>query len=198
MGPEDRGRRDAPQIPQVENLPPAFDIDVRAPEAPFPLSRGAPERKLARVDRYDRRAQVTAYETLTPTGTVSISFEVVDERDFNFKPGHFIGIQADVTTVGPRKTPYCIISPPNEERTFRLLIRLVPQGPLSQYLGSLKVGDVIPFRGPVGRSMVPKEEDTEIVYLATGVGVGPFLSLAEHLLSEGVHRPMRLYWGLRL
>ena len=176
----------------------AEDIDVEAPKLEYPLSRGAPERKIGRVDRYDRRAEVTAYETLTPTGTVRISFRVVDDRVFEFRPGHFVGIQADVGREGVRKTPYCIISPPTPERTFRLLVRLVPEGPLSQYLGALRVGDVIRFRGPVGRSMIPKEEETELVLLATGVGLGPFLSLAEHLYPQGFDRPMRLYWGLRL
>jgi ferredoxin-NADP reductase len=171
-------------------------IEITPPAGP--LARGTPDRKLRRVDRYDRRARVTAYETLTPTGTVRISFEVVDDRPFEFKPGQFVGIQADVPGYGVRKTPYCITSPPNDERTFRLLIRLVPEGPLSYYLGSLRVGDVIAFRGPTGRSMLPKEDDTELILLATGVGIGPFLALAHHLLPKGFDRPLRVFWGLRL
>lgn len=175
----------------------APDIDVALPRG-VPLSRGAPERKLRRVDRYDRRAEVTAYETLTGTGTVRVSFRVIDDKPFVFSPGQFVGIQADVPGYGVRRTPYCIVSAPNTERTFQLLIRLVPEGPLSYYLGSLKVGEVIKFRGPTGRSMVPKETGTELVLLATGVGVGPFLGLVPHLASQGVDRRIRLYWGLRL
>jgi ferredoxin-NADP reductase len=177
---------------------PARDIDVAPPRGPVPLSRGAPERKLRRVDRYDRRAEVTAFETLTPTGTVHISFRVIDDQPFTFNPGQFIGIRANVPGFGVRKTPYCIISPPTGDRTFRLLIRLVPEGPLSYYLGRLKVGDVISFRGPTGRSMIPKEPDSQLMLLATGVGVGPFLSLAHHLLPQGFGRPIRLFWGLRV
>jgi ferredoxin-NADP reductase len=176
----------------------APDIDVVPPKPGYPLSRGAQERKLGRVDRYDRRAEVTAYETLTPTGTVRISFRVVDRQPFTFKPGQFVGIQADVPGFGLRKTPYCIITPPNDDRTFQLLVRLVPEGPISYYLGSLRVGDVIAFRGPTGRSMVPKEEHSELVLLATGVGVGPFVGLVRYLVSEGFDRRIRLFWGLRL
>ena len=197
MGPDDRGSSGEPQAPGPRTVRAAPDIDVQVPEEPRPVARGAPERKLVRVDRYDRRAEVTAYETLTPTGTVRISFKVVDDQEFSFKPGQFVGIRADVRKVGPRKTPYCIISPPNG-RTFQLLVRLVPEGPLSQYLGSLRIGDVIAFRGPTGRSMVPKEEETELVLLATGVGIGPFLGLTEHLYSHGFDRRTRLFWGLRL
>jgi ferredoxin-NADP reductase len=176
----------------------AGDIEVVPHTDALPLSRGAPERKLKRVDRYDRRAEVTAYETLTPTGTVRISFKVVDDQPFSFRPGQFIGIQATIEGYGRRRTPYCIVSAPNDERTFRLLVRLVPEGPLSYYLGRLRVGDVINFRGPTGRNMVPKEPDTELVLMATGVGVGPFIGLVRHLASKGFDRPIHLYWGLRL
>jgi len=194
-----RGER-RPKPDPEPGRPLAPDIDVIVPPAgSYPVSRGAPERKLTRVDRYGRRAEVTAYEPLTPTGTVRISFRVIDEQPFDFKPGHFVGIQADIEGYGIRKTPYCIVSAPNQERTFQLLVRLVPEGPLSYHLGALKVGDVISFRGPVGRSMVPKEEaENDLILIATGVGIGPFLSFAQYLRSIGLERPIRLFWGLRL
>ncbi len=163
--------------------------------APLPLSRGAPERKLRRVDRYDRRAQVTAVETLTSTGTVRITFAVIDEEPFTFSPGHFVGIRASQAT--NRRSPYCISSPPDGERSFRLLVRLVAEGPVSVYLCGLEVGDTIAFRGPSGRSMVPNDDGTELVLLATGVGVGPFLSLLQSVLPQGFASPVRLFWGLR-
>lgn len=174
------------------------DIEVVPPAGEVPLSRGAPERRLQRVDRYDRRAVVTNHETLTPTGTVRLSFRVVDDRPFAFVPGYFIGIKADCGDYGMRKSPYCLVSAPNDDATFQLLVRLVPEGPLSYYLGGLEVGDVIGFRGPSGRSMVPKEDGTGLVLLATGVGIGPFLGLVRHLADSGFERPMQLYWGLRL
>jgi ferredoxin-NADP reductase len=178
----------------------APDIDVAPPDGAYPISRGAAERAIQRVDRYNRRAELVSYEELTSTGTVLITFKVIDDQAFNFKPGYFIGITADVPGVGPRRSPYCITSPPNDERTFRLLVRLVPEGPLSIYLSSLGPGDVIAFRGPAGRSMVPHSDDAELdlVLLATGVGVGPFLGLLEVLKDQGFERSIRLYWGLRL
>jgi ferredoxin-NADP reductase len=176
----------------------AKDIDVQLPDGPFPLSRGAPERQLRRVDRYDRRARVTAYETLTATGTVRISFQVTDDQPFDFRPGYFVGIQADIPGVGPRRSPYCIVSFPNRERTFQLLVRLVPEGPLSYYLAALGPGDEIAFRGPSGRSMAAKVADEELVLLATGVGVGPLVPFVEELGRQGFEKRIDLYWGLRL
>ncbi|HEX2274323.1 MAG TPA: FAD-binding oxidoreductase [Acidimicrobiales bacterium] len=198
MSADDRTPEEAQEHVRDARTPGAPDIMASPTKARFPLSRGAPERKLRRVDFYDRRAEVTKYEDLTPTQTVRISFRVVDNGAFSFVPGQFIGIQADVPGYGWRRTPYCIVSPPNGERTFQLLIRLVPQGPLSYYLGRLRPGDVIAFRGPLGRCMVPKTSDEELILLATGVGIGPFLSLAYVLRDQGYEKPVRLYWGLRL
>lgn len=177
---------------------PVPDIDVLPPEGPVPLSRLAPERALRRIDRYDRRARLTAIETLTTTGTVRLEFQVIDDQPFQYEPGYFVGITAEVEGHGRRRSPYCIVSAPGGDRTFRLLVRFVPEGPLSIYLASLHVGDVIPFRGPSGRSMVPKEGDEELILLATGVGVGVLMALVEHLAATGVERQVSLYWGLRL
>ncbi len=152
----------------------------------------------SRQTRYGRRAVLTAVEHLTRTGTLRLAFEVLDDEPFKFMPGQFIGIAQKLPKIGLRKSPYCLISPPTAERRFELLVRVVPQGPLSQYLGSLEVGDVIPFRGPNGRSMAPNQPGTELVLFATGVGIGPFLGLTRHLLAVGDLRPIRLFWGLRL
>lgn len=171
--------------------------------------RGRPEHVAAAVraelegpwrtaSRYDRRAEVVDVRALTPTGTVRLTFRVTDGRPFSFAPGQFVGIEADVAGVGLRRSPYCILSPPTETPEFELLVRVVPDGPLSRHLGSLGPGDVIAFRGPNGRSMVPRAFDRDLVLVATGVGLAPFYSLAHHLLEAGFEREIRLYWGLRL
>jgi ferredoxin-NADP reductase len=187
-----------PEPPPGRPYLPPPDIFVVPPAAgSYPLSRGAKERKLERADQYDRRAVLTAYEALTPTGTVRLTFEVVDDFPFVHQPGYFVGIRTDIPGQGLRRSPYCIFSPPDGSRSFQLLVRLVPEGPVSCYLAALHPGDEITFRGPSGRSMVPKEPDTQLVYLATGVGVGPLLALSQHLLAQGFDRPIHLYWGLR-
>ncbi|HLF41629.1 MAG TPA: FAD-binding oxidoreductase [Acidimicrobiia bacterium] len=156
------------------------------------------EKRWQAASRYDRRARLTRATRLTPTGTVNLAFEVSDPEPFAFEPGQFVGIGAHVGGRSYRRSPYCILSPPNDERTFELLVRIVPDGPVSQYLGSLQPGDTVSFRGPTGRSMMPGDAESGLVLLATGVGIAPFCSLVEHLLAAGFSRPVHLYWGLRL
>ena len=148
--------------------------------------------------RYERRAEVLAVRPLTPTGTVRIRFRVIDGAPFEHRPGQFVGVEYAVEGVGYARSPYCILSPPTEDGTFDLLVRVVADGPISRYLGSCRPGEVIAFRGPTGRSMVPRDDERDVVLLATGVGVGPFHALATHLLDAGFGRRIALYWGLRL
>ena len=148
--------------------------------------------------RYERRAEVVAVTPLTSTGTVRIRLRVADGGDLDHAPGQFVGIEYPVEGVGYARSPYCILSPPRDDGTFDLLVRVVRQGPISRYLASCQEGEAVTFRGPTGRSMIPRDGDRDLVLLATGVGVGPFHSLAAHLLDRGFDRRIELFWGLRL
>lgn len=154
------------------------------------------DRRWSAASRYGRRARVVATSPLT-AGSLLLRFEVVDDGPFVFEPGNFVGVEAKVEGLGYRRSPYCIVSAPNADRHFDLLVRLVTDGPVSSWLAALQPGDEIAFRGPTGRSMVPRDLDRDLVLVGTGVGVGPLWSLATHLLEAGYEREIRLFWGLR-
>lgn len=80
MSADDRTPEDAAGPLRDARTSGAPDIAASPTLPRFPVSRGAPERKLRRVDFYDRRAEVTDYEALTPTDTVRISFRVIDDE----------------------------------------------------------------------------------------------------------------------
>jgi NAD(P)H-flavin reductase len=148
--------------------------------------------------RYERLAEVVSVTRLTATGTVRIRFRVIDGETFEHLPGTFVGVEYHLDGVGYARSPYCILSPPSDDACFELLVRVVRNGPISRYLGSCEVGERVIFRGPTGRPMVPKDEERDLVLLATGVGVAPFYSLASYLVDAGFGRRVTLYWGLRL
>ena len=150
------------------------------------------------TSRFKRVAKVVANEPLTPTGTFRLRLEVVDGEPFEFLPGHFIGIEAHFEGRGYRRSPYCILSDPSESPQFDLMVRKVDDGPLSLHLAELRPGDEVLFRGPTGRSMIPRFDDRELVLMATGTGVAPLIALARYLLAGGYPHPISLWWGLRL
>ena len=148
--------------------------------------------------RFKRRARVVANEPLTSTGTFLLRLEAVDGEPFDFAPGQFVGIEAHFEGRGYRRSPYCILSDPADAPRFDLMVRAVPDGPLSLYLSELEPGDEVLFRGPTGRPMAPRFSDRELVLMATGTGVAPLISLARHLLATDYPHPISLWWGLRL
>ncbi len=162
--------------------------------------RSSGDRMWEKESRFGRRAEVVSVNRLTETGTVHIGAHVTDDLPFDFKPGQFLAFQEDVPGVGIQRSPYCMFQPPAADRTIEMLIRVFPEGPLSHYLASMRPGTTLAFRGPSGRSMLPKDDDidSELVMLATGVGISPLHSVIVHLLREGDRRRIQLFWGLRL
>ncbi len=100
--------------------------------------------------RYQRLARVVANESLTPTGTFRVSLKVADDDPFVFAPGQFVGVEAEFPGRGFRRSPYCILSDPADAPRFDLLVRAVPNGPLSLYLADLEPGDEVVRSGKAG------------------------------------------------
>lgn len=141
---------------------------------------------------------MTTTDRLTTTATVLIHFRVIDDEPFSFKPGQFVAIDHDHPILGYRRSPYCLYGASASDRTFTLLVRVVEEGPVSLFLNELVPGDVISFRGPSGHSMIPRESDTHLMMLATGVGLGPCRCMIRHLAEFDPTRRVSLFWGLRL
>ena len=161
-----------------------------------PRSMG--DRMWEQASRFNRGAEVVSVDRLTLTGTVRIRARVTDDRPFHYVPGQFVAIQEDVPGVGLQHSPYCMFVPDAGDQHFEMLLRVFPEGPLSHFLSSMTPGTPLHFRGPSGRSMLPKDPDSELVLLATGVGISPYHALVRHLLATGDRRRICLYWGLRL
>ena len=174
-----------------------FTRNPRLPELDTAASEARPP-STERSRHYDRRAELIERTELNPTGTLRLTFQVVDGRPFVFFPGYFVSVESEIPGTGYHHSPYCILSQPGQAPVFELIVRLVDGGGRSAYLGSLEVGDLLAFRGPGGHSMLPRFPGHDLVLLATGVGIGPVLSLAGDLLEAGFDRSIRLFWGLRL
>lgn len=189
-----------PEAPDGEIHPVAASTAVpnrgRPPEA-LEMARADPlTGAWAAATAFDQLAEVSAADELTSTGTILLTFQVADGRPFSFVPGQFVTILAG-SGPGAHQSPYAICTPPEGTSRFGVLVKVVPDGPVATYLGSLQRGDVISFRGPLGRSMLPPDDTRDLALWATGVGVGPFLGLVELLVRQGFKRRIQLAWGLR-
>jgi len=101
---------------------------------------------------------------------ISVGFQV-------FSAGQFVRVALDID--GERVArPYSLVNAP-EEDLLEIYFNIVPEGPLSPKLAELNVGDEI-FVTDKANGFLTVDEVPECKHLwlmATGTGVGPFLSI---------------------
>jgi NAD(P)H-flavin reductase len=106
-----------------------------------------------------------------------------------FKAGQFISVV--IPGAGPHgrdlRRAYSIASSP-EAKPIELCVKLVEEGPGTNYLYKLKSGDT--FRGfaPYGDFTFKPKHDRHVFFIATGTGIAPFRSML-HSDEYKAHRP---------
>ncbi|GMH30703.1 hypothetical protein Nepgr_032546 [Nepenthes gracilis] len=80
--------------------------------------------------------------------------------------------------------PYTPISDPDAKGYFDLLIKLYPEGIMSQYFAKLKRGDVVEVKGPIEKLRYTPNMKKHIGMIAGGSGITPMLQLIEAVLKN--------------
>ncbi|MGD9129877.1 MAG: FAD-binding oxidoreductase [Candidatus Woesebacteria bacterium] len=124
------------------------------------------------------------------------SFELKNPHRLEFKAGQYVSflISAD----GLRRS-YSIISTPDIQHGFEILVEPIAGGKGTAYLESLNFGDEVSVLAPLGQFTIANTQDERnLAFVATGVGVAPMRSMILDLLrNKQDSREMMLYWGLR-
>lgn len=133
---------------------------------------------------------------LTPD-IMHIQLRLPPKTQFEFLAGQFVEI---VGRNGIRRS-YSIASDPSRS-LLDFHIRIVEDGVLSAYWRDhAKVGDLLRLRGPLGTFFLRDFKEKEIVFLATGTGIAPVLSMLGSLLQvapDDRPRSIKVFWGGRV
>lgn len=125
-----------------------------------------------------------------------LRLELLDPDEIRFQAGQFVSFEVQKPGLPfPLTRPYSIASPPSHRSAIDLLFNLVPNGPGSSYLFSLKDGDPVSFRGPAGTFVLREYPDRRLLFVATGTGIAPLRSMIHARLPSPT--PVTLIWGLR-
>lgn len=125
------------------------------------------------------RCTVKSFNMLTPT-VFELSFDT--DPHIPFEAGQFISVV--VPGAGPKgrdlRRAYSIASAP-QQRPIELCVKIMEDGPGSNYLARLRPGDQ--FRGfaPYGDFTYEAKPGRHAFFIATGTGIAPFRSM---ILSE--------------
>ncbi len=105
-----------------------------------------------------------------------------------FEPGQYltIGVQADGKLV---QRPYSVASSPRVARDgYEFYVRLVPILRFTTLLWRLPLGHGMRMTGPKGRFMLEPDDDRAHLFISTGTGIAPFISMIRTQLIDGAPR----------
>ena len=124
-----------------------------------------------------------------------ITFSV--PKEFTFKPGQYASIEVEKDSKKIFR-PYSIASSPRLKRRIKLCVKRVQGGLASEYLFSLKKNQPVKILGPMGNFTLTDESlEKEIIFIAAGTGLAPFVSMITYLVEMGVQKKIILLKSTR-
>ena len=108
----------------------------------------------------------------------------------------YAGQYADILYKGTVRS-YSLANAPSDNGVMEFHVRLREGGVFSPALfsGSLKVGDVLRVRAPLGAFTLHDNSHKPLIFIATGTGFAPIKSLLHHLRDTDPSRSVHIYHG---
>jgi len=115
-----------------------------------------------------------------------------------FMAGQYINLFVDIAGIRTSR-PYSISSPPSQTAYYDITVRRVPEGFVSIHLlDEVKTGQLFTSTSPAGSFYHnPLFHGDDLVFIAGGSGVTPFMSMLREVTDRGLNRKIHLVYGSR-
>lgn len=137
---------------------------------------------------------VTSLVWMTPT-VFSLKFS--PSKLFSYEPGQFMSVIIPNKGRDQSKQARRIYSfaSSSKKEGYELCCQVVPGGQGSNYLASLKVGDVFKISAPFGHFFYETQPHRNACMIATSTGIGPFKAMvgSERFLKDPPHASLMLF-----
>jgi CDP-4-dehydro-6-deoxyglucose reductase, E3 len=131
-------------------------------------------------------AKISSLEFLSED-VVKVTLRTPPNKSLEFLAGQYI----DLSVKGIKRS-YSIASTPQDSE-IELLIKNYTGGQFSNYLfKEAKVNDLLRIEGPKGTYILPKDIPKNLVFISTGTGIAPNLSLIKSILKESVKQSSQI------
>lgn len=131
-------------------------------------------------------AKISLLEFLSQD-VVKVTLRIPPNKTMEFLAGQYI----DLSVKGIKRS-YSIASTPSDSE-IELLIKNYTGGQFSNYLfNEAKVNDLLRIEGPKGTYILPKEITHNLIFISTGTGIAPNLSLIKSALKESKVQPSQI------
>ena len=127
-------------------------------------------------------------KTVETEDTITLRFDVGDGSKLSFIPGQYViaYIKGDF---GIQGKAYTISSIPSDKL---MALTVKKMGKFSTALHDLKIGSAVTMEGPKG-SFFPDRNGKEVVFLAAGIGITPFLSIIRAYAKDGLSDSRKIH-----
>jgi Na+-transporting NADH:ubiquinone oxidoreductase subunit F len=145
-------------------------------------------------------AEVERIEALTPT-IKGLHLRILSpEEGISFKPGQYVQLEVPKykVTSGPEFRAYSISSSSFDHRRLELVITRVERGAVTtfvhEYLKPARIECEV--TGPFGEFHL-RNSDRDVLLIATGSGLAPFISILDQIEREEIGRKTTLFFGAK-
>lgn len=120
-----------------------------------------------------------------------LSLEEISSK-MEYQPGQFVFLKID--RLGGEYHPYSIVSY-NKDRYLKLAIKIL--GDYTVGMERVTEGDFCTIQGPYGDFFRPMKSDSNIVMVAGGIGITPFIGMIKNDLQKDSERKIELFYTVR-
>ncbi len=168
----------------------------------YPVDRAAERGQVATIiNRINPKNLNLRLSEIRPETSSTTTLRFVSEDGYlpPFQAGQYINIFVDIDGIRTSR-PYSISSQPNQTGYYELTVRRVPDGFVSSYLlDDVKVGDQFQSTAPAGQFHYNSLfHGDNLVFLAGGSGITPFMSMIRELTDKDIKRKVHLIYGSRV
>jgi ferredoxin-NADP reductase len=165
------------------------------PSRELPYAAGDPTRAAAGVHPHHFQARVARVVDETPDVRTLVLIPEAGPLP-PYLPGQYVNVFVEVNGVKTSR-PMSITSAPNGGDELALTVKRMPDGFVSQHLTeAVQPGDVLTISGPEGDfHHSPVRDGDDLVFIAGGSGVTPFMGMTEHLLATRPDARIQLFYG---
>ena len=138
------------------------------------------------VEPEDERYNASLIRRVDQHESLAYFWVKFDGEPTPFEPGQYmtIGVFVDGKIV---QRPYSVASPPSAagDDGYEFYLRLVQGGTFTPILWELPVGHRMRMIGPKGKFMLQPDDDRTHVFISSGTGNAPFISMMRQALADG-------------
>ena len=150
------------------------------------------------IDRlHPDRLSLQVADIITETSSTKTFRLVSKDRELPpFQAGQYISLFLEIDGIRTSR-PYSISSPPHLREYYDITVRRVENGLVSNFLlDDLVIGNDLVSSGPAGHFYFnPLIHSKNMICLAGGSGITPFMSIIREIVECGLDRSITLFYG---